>query len=140
MTRAARLMLLAAVISALVTPGVGTTAAAIDPFTGVWVGTDPDGSLFRITLGAPGPNGARAFTAFDSYATYCEQSGPGSGSTLTAQGTATTAGTSLTVTFTSVHCANGSSGAFPPPFTLTGTLLPDGTLDFQDILTRPGGA
>jgi hypothetical protein len=38
------------------------------------------------------------------------------------------------------HCANGSPGAFPPPFTLIGTLLPDGTLDFQDLLTHPGGA
>jgi hypothetical protein len=129
-----------ALLAALAVFSAGSAAAAPDQFTGVWVGNDPDGSVFRIMLGAPGADGTRSFTAFDLYATFCETSGAGSGSSLSAQGTATTVGSSLSATITSFHCANGSPGAIPAPFPFSGTLLADGTLDVGIILAHPGGA
>src|SRR4051812_27202598 len=100
---------LLAIASALAFTAVAGTAVAAgpnDPFTGAWLLNDGDGSSSRYLLGAPGADATRQFSFFDTYATFCEVDGPGTGSSLVASGTAIAEGVKLNITITSFHCAN----------------------------------
>lgn len=120
--------------------GAATAAPASDAFTGAWVLDDGDGSSSYYLFGAPGSDGVRRFTLFDTYATFCEvDAQPGSGSALTARGTAVDDGSSISITVIAFHCANGAPGALQPPIYLSATNTNDG-LDFGGgfVATRIG--
>ena len=114
-------------------------APSTHALTGPWVLDDGDGSTSYWIFGAGGADGIRRFTLFDTYATFCETAGPGTGSSLVAHGTAVTDGTNVTITVTSFNCANGAPGAAPAPLQITATLV-DGGLDFGGgfVAARPG--
>jgi hypothetical protein len=93
-----------------------------------------------LLLQCPSASETRQFQLFDTYATFCEVNGqPGTGSSLTAHGTAVDDGTTILITVTSFQCANRSPGAIPPPIYLSATLA-GGKLDFGGgfLATRPG--
>lgn len=94
-----------------------TAVAARDPLTGAWVAHDVagDGSTDRYVFSAPNADGVRNFTLVDSYGTYCETGGPGTGAPLTAHGHASLDGTAVHTTFESFVCGNGIHGTFDPP-------------------------
>ena len=132
--------LIALVAIALALAGSGVAAGASDSFTGAWTLDDGDGSTSYYFFSAPSSSGTRQFQLFDTYATFCEVDGqPGTGSSLTAHGTAVDNGTTISITVTSFQCANGSSGANPPPIYLSATLA-GGKLDFGGgfLATRLG--
>lgn len=91
--------------------------AARDALTGAWVAHDlaGDGSTDRYIFSAPNNNGVRNFTLVDSYGSFCETAGPGTGAPLTAHGKATLDGTTVHTTFESFVCGNGTHGSFNPP-------------------------
>ena len=122
----------------LAVAGTGA-AAASDPLTGSWVLDDPDGSTSWTHISAPGPDGVREVSLFDTYGTVCETAGPGTGSPVSGHGSAVENGTQVTLTITSIRCANGAAGAVTTPFTTTATLTSAG-LDFGSgfVATRPG--
>jgi hypothetical protein len=105
---------------------VGATAAG-DPLTGVWVAHDlaGDGSTDTYVFSGPNAAGKRSFTLIDSYGTFCETAGAGTGSVLIAQGTAYLEGDGKTVdtTFAKYVCGNGKHGVFNPPLVLAPSQL-----------------
>jgi hypothetical protein len=116
-------------------------AAGRDAFTGRWVGVEipiGDGSTDYFVFGGPNANGVRTVRYYETNASgYC---GPGGGGPLSASGTATSAGDTLTVTFTSATCANGEPGAFPPPFDTTMTATGNGHVDWGGVIFSRAGA
>lgn len=94
-----------------------SAVAARDPLTGVWVAQDVagDGSTDRYIFSAPTSDGVRNFTLVDSYGSYCEEGGPGTGAPLTAHGHASLDGTTVHTTVESVVCGNGTRDTFNPP-------------------------
>ena len=92
-------------------------ADARDPLTGAWVAHDVagDGSTDRYIFSAPNKDGVRNFTLVDSYGSYCETDGPGTGAPLTASGHATLDGTTVHTTIESIVCGNGIHDTFDPP-------------------------
>ena len=139
MTWLAATVIAAAAIGAWAVPV--SAQAGQDPFTGVWVGVEVpvgDGSTDVMSISGANANGVRHFNYYETNASgYC---GPGGGGPLTASGTATSAGDTLTVTFTSAKCANGQPGAFPPPFQATMTATGDGHIDWGGIIFSRAGA
>ena len=134
--------LLAAVAVLLATVGAAVAAPANDGFTGAWVSDDGDGSTSYFFFSAPGSDGVRRVTLFDTYATFCEVNGePGSGSSMTARGTSVDDGSTISITITAFHCANGAPGAQQPPIHLSATKV-NGTLDLGGgfVATRIGTA
>ena len=91
--------------------------AARDALTGAWVAHDVagDGSTDRYLFSAPNRAGVRQFTLVDSYGSFCETDGPGTGAPLTGHGTARLDGTTVHTTFERYVCGNGSHGSFDPP-------------------------
>jgi hypothetical protein len=127
-----RRKVLLAVCAAVAAVFAGSGAAALaDPFVGAWVGVEApvgDGSTDYMVFGAPGANGVRSYHAWETWATFC------GGGSLKTSGTAVSAGDLLTVTITSVACANGSPGAFPPPIVVTMTATGDGHIDAGGVI------
>jgi hypothetical protein len=117
-------------------------SASTAPLTGAWVLDDGPGSgTSRYLFGAPGgSDGVRQFTIFDTYATFCEDGThtPGSGSSMTGKGTATTTGPNVSIVVTSLKCHNGKDLAAFLPLTLGATLTSAG-LDFGGgfVAVRP---
>ena len=111
MLKSALLVVLVAAVAA------GAAVAARDPLTGAWVAIDVpgDGSTDRYIFSAPNKDGVRNFTLVDSYGSYCETDGPGTGAPLTASGHATLNGTTVHTTIESVVCGNGIHDTFDPP-------------------------
>jgi hypothetical protein len=120
-----RVLVLVAVVFAV---AATAAAAARDPLTGVWVAHDVagDGSTDRYVFSGPNADGVRSYTLIDSYGTFCETAGAGTGSLLIARGTATLQGSTVHTTIESIICANGSEGAFEPPITQQATLTEQG--------------
>ena len=94
-----------------------SAAAARDPLTGAWVAHDlaGDGSTDRYIFSAPNEDGVRNFTLVDSYGSFCETDGFGTGAPLTAQGHASLDGTTVHTTIESFVCGNGTHDTFDPP-------------------------
>ena len=132
-----------ALLAVLVTFGVLVAAASAgrDPLTGVWVVQDVagDGSTDRYIFSAANPDGVRMFKLAESYGTFCETGGPGTGAPLTASGMATLDGTTVRTTIESFVCGNGVHGDFDPPLAGTSELTPAG-LDIEGyyVATRVG--
>lgn len=129
------LLLAAACTGALMlAAGVGATPMR-DSFTGVWVGVEipiGDGSTDVMAISGPSSDGSRTWRYYETNASgYC---GPGGGGPLSAAGTASTIGDTLTVTVTSAECLNGEPGAFPPPFQITMTSVGNGTIDWNGVI------
>ena len=71
---------------------VATATAAGDQFTGTWTANDPgDGSTLRLQIGSASASGSRHVTITDSYGSIC-------GALVTAIGTGTVTGSTLTAT------------------------------------------
>lgn len=120
-----------AVLLVLLSAVAATSAvAARDPLTGAWVAHDVagDGSTDRYIFSAPNRNGVRSFTLVDSYGSYCETDGPGTGAPLTAHGHASLDGTTVHTTFESVACGNGSHDTFDPPLESQSELTAEGLI------------
>jgi hypothetical protein len=118
-----------------------SAVAARDPLTGAWVAHDVagDGSTDTYIFSAPNKDGVRNFTLVDSYGSFCETDGPGTGAPLTAQGTATLEGTTVNTTFESVVCGNGSHVEFDPPLATQSELTSAGlNVDGYYIAVRAG--
>ena len=83
-----------------------------------------------------GPSDSVTVTLIDTYATACEDDGPGTGSPVVARGTGEVTSDELTVTLT-LNCANGFEFGDAE---VTFTEMPDGTLDdsFGTTWLRPG--
>jgi hypothetical protein len=81
-----------------------------------------------MTIGGPNANGVRTWVYWETGASYC------GGGPLSASGTATAVGGELTVTVTFTKCANGSPGAFPPPFDTTMDLTSNGNIDWVGVI------
>ena len=113
-----------------------SAVAARDPLTGAWVAHDVagDGSTDRYIFSAPGTDGVRTFTLVDSYGSYCETDGPGTGAPLTAHGQATLDGTTVHTTIESIVCGNGIRDTFDPPLTGQAELTSEG-LNFDGYYT-----
>ena len=108
----------AALILVAISAVAATSAvAARDPLTGAWVAHDVagDSSTDRYIFSAPDKDGVRTFTLVDSYGSYCETDGPGTGAPLTAHGHARLDGTTVHTTIESVVCGNGTQDTFDPP-------------------------
>jgi hypothetical protein len=120
-----RLLVLVAAVFALL---AAAATAARDPLTGVWVAHDVagDGSTDRFIFSGPNADGVRSYTLIDSYGTFCETTGEGTGSVLTASGTAYLNGSAVHTTTESFVCANGTRGVFDPPLTGEATLTEEG--------------
>ena len=105
------------VLVAISAVAVTSAVAARDPLTGAWVAHDVagDGSTDRYIFSAPNKDGVRNFTLVDSYGSYCEAGGPGTGAPLTAHGHASLDGTTVHTTIESVVCGNGTHDTFDPP-------------------------
>lgn len=131
---------LAAVVALLVV-AAPAGAAGRDAFTGRWVGVEipiGDGSTDYMVISGPNADGTRTFEYWETNASgYCS---PGGGGPLSAGGTAVSVGDTLTVTFTSTRCANGSPGAFPPPFDVVMSATGDGHLDWGGLTFSRAGA
>lgn len=111
---------------------VGAYASG-DPFAGLWVGQEEqppngDGSTDYMAIGRPGPNGARTWLYYETWATFC------GGGPLAAAGKGYADGNVLTVTVKWLRCENGSPGAFPPPFDLTMSATGDGHIDWGGVI------
>jgi hypothetical protein len=108
----------------------GLAAGAGDQFTGAWKLDDGDGSTSYYFFSSASGSGPRQFQLFDTYATFCEVGGQaGTGSSLSAHGTAVDDGTTISITVTPVHCANGSAGVDSTPIYLSAAYA-RGLLDF----------
>lgn len=135
-----RLLVLAAAFAVAATLVVTAGATrATDPFAGVWVGQEAPpptggGSTDYMAIGRPGPNGARAWLYYETWATFC------GGDALAAAGKGRSEGDLLTVTVTWVRCANGSPGAFPAPFEIAMTATGDGRIDWGGVIFVRAGA
>lgn len=134
-----RLLLLAAVCALAATFAAAAGAApGRDPFTGVWIGVESpvgDGSTDVMAISGASSSGDRTWLYSETDASgYC------GGGPLSASGTASTAGTVLTVTVTATHCFNGSPGSFPPPFQITMTSLGGGQIDWSGVIFNRLGA
>ena len=117
-------------------------SAERDPITGVWVAHDVagDGSTDRFIFSGPSLEGLRSFTLVDSYGTFCETSGEGSGSPLIGEGTATfdAATSTLSTTLESYVCGNGNRGTLDPPLTGQAKLTEEGLDDGYYVAVRSG--
>jgi hypothetical protein len=125
------MILLAACAAVAAVFAASSTAAPADPFVGAWAGVESpvgDGSTDYMVFGAPGADGVRAYHAWETWATFC------GGGPLRTSGTAVSTGSLLAVTITSVACANGSTGAFPPPIVVTMTATGDGHIDAGGVI------
>ena len=121
---------------------VATAAtAARDPLTGVWVAIDVvgDGSTDRLVFSGPNADGVRSYTLIDSYGSFCETDGEGTGSVLIAHGTAYLDGSTVHTTFESYVCANGRRGEFNPPLTAQATLTEEGLDNGYYVAVRAPG-
>jgi hypothetical protein len=107
---------------------VTAATAARDPLTGVWVAQDVagDGSTDRYVFSGPNAEGIRSYTLIDSYGSFCETSGEGSGAVLTASGTAYLEGSTVRTSIESFVCANGTRGTFESPLVQQATLTEQG--------------
>lgn len=107
---------------------VATATAARDPLTGVWVAHDVagDGSSDSFIFSGANAEGMRSYTLIDSYGTFCETAGAGTGSVLTARGTAYLDGSIVHTSTESYACANGTQGVFDPPLQGQATLTEQG--------------
>jgi hypothetical protein len=136
-----QLLLLAAACTGAVTLAASAGATTTrDPFAGVWVGIEipvGDGSTDTMAISGPNSDGSRTWRYYETNASgYCS---PGGGGPLSAAGTASAVGATLTITVTFTRCANGQSGAFPPPFQITMTSLGNGEIDWSGVIfTRLG--
>jgi hypothetical protein len=136
-----QLLLLAAACTGAVTLAASAGATVTrDPFAGVWVGIEipvGDGSTDTMAISGPNSDGSRNWRYYETNASgYCS---PGGGGPLSAAGTASAVGATLTVTVTFTRCGNGQSGAFPPPFQITMTSLGNGKIDSSGVIfTRLG--
>ena len=129
------------VVVALMAACFATAAgAARDPLTGVWVAHDSAGdqSTDRFIFSGPNAEGVRSFTLVDSYGSFCETGGQGTGSVLTGFGTAVLVGTTIYTTFDSYVCGNGEHGTFDPPLTGQAALTADGIDDGYYVAVRVG--
>jgi hypothetical protein len=117
-----------AVLAVIFAFAATAATAARDPLTGVWVAYDVvgDGSKDTYVFSGSNPDGVRSFTLIDSYGSFCETSGAGSGSVLTGHGTAYLDGSTVHTTFESYVCANGTRGRFDPPLIGQATLTEQG--------------
>ena len=135
---AALVAVVAMLAPAAVSVGPAAAQASGDAFTGVWVGVEipvGDGSTDIMNISAPKADGTRTFRYWETYASYC------GGGPLTANGTAVSAGSTLTVTFAFTLCANGSPGAFPPPFDVVMSATADGRINSGGVFfSRVGPA
>ena len=118
------LLVMAVVVACLATAAM----AARDPLTGVWVAHDVagDGCTDRYVFSGANADGMRSYTLIDSYGSFCETAGAGTGSVLTGRGSAYLEGTTVYTTFESFVCANGRRGVFEPPLTAQATLTEQG--------------
>jgi hypothetical protein len=123
-----RLVFTMAATVAIATALAATASAGPDPLAGVWVAHDVagDGSTDRYIFSGPNAQGVRSYTLVESYGTFCETAGPGTGSVLIAHGTATLSGATVTLAIESWVCASGSRGVFEPPLVGLGTLAGGG--------------
>jgi hypothetical protein len=135
--------LAAAAIAAAAALASAAPAGAVgqDAFTGRWVGVEipiGDGSTDYFVFSGPNADGVRTFRYYETNASgYC---GSGGGGPLSASGTATSVGGTLTATFTSATCANGQPGAFPTPFQVTMDATGDGHIDWGGVIFSRAGA
>ena len=136
-TGVGKVLIVAAVAAAL---GTTIANAARDPLTGVWVAVDVagDGSTDRFIYSGPNADGVRQFTLMDSYGSFCETDGEGTGAPLTGHGTAILDGTTVHTTIDSYVCGNGDHGIFDPPLSGAVTLTPDGLDDGYYVAVRAG--
>ena len=132
-----RVLLLVALLAACVATAA---SAARDPLTGVWVAHDlaGDQSTDRFIFSGPNADGVRSFTLVDSYGSFCETAGEGTGAVLIGRGTATLVGTTVYTTFDSYVCGNGRHGTFDPPLTGEATLSENGIDDGYYVAVRVG--
>ena len=116
------------VLAAIAAVAATSATAGRDPLTGAWVAVDVpgDGSTDRYIFSAANSEGVRRFTLVDSYGSFCETDGPGTGAPLTAHGTATLAGTTVKTTIERFACGNGMHGTFDPPLPGSAELTPAG--------------
>jgi hypothetical protein len=130
-------LLLVAVLAACVATAA---SGARDPLTGVWVAHDVagDGSTDRYIYSGPNAEGVRSFTLVDSYGSFCETAGEGTGSVLIGHGTATLVGTTVYATFESYVCGNGQHGDFNPPIAGQATLTDAGIDNGYYVAVRVG--
>ena len=129
------------VVVAIFAVAASSAVSARDPLTGAWVAHDVagDGSTDRYIFSAPNQDGVRNFTLVDSYGSFCETDGPGTGAPLTAHGHATLDGTTVHTTIESVVCGNGTHQAFDPPLKGQSELTPEGlNVDGYYIAVRAG--
>ena len=134
-------MLRALVVLVVIATCVVTVAnAARDPLTGVWVAHDVagDGSTDRFVFSGPDAEGVRSFTLVDSYGSFCETDGEGTGSPLTGHGTAILEGRTVHTTIASYVCGNGNHGTFETPLTGQATLTAQGLDDGYYVAVRVG--
>ena len=122
-----KLILLAVLVAAVMATAA---SAARDPLTGVWVAHDVAGdqSTDRFIFSGANADGVRSFTLVDSYGTFCETEGPGTGAPLTGYGTAILVGSTIHTTIDSYVCGNGQHGelALSGQATLTDEGIDDG--------------
>ena len=118
------LLVLAAICAVVAT----SATAARDPLTGVWVAHDVagDGSTDRYIFSGANKDGVRSFTLVDSYGSFCETAGPGTGAPIIGHGTATLIGTTVYTTFESFVCGNGTHDVFDPPLSGKAELTTEG--------------
>jgi hypothetical protein len=136
-----RMMAITAVILVAASAAAAAAMSARDPLTGAWVAIDVagDGSTDRYIFSAPNKDGVRNYTLVDSYGSFCETDGPGTGAPLTAHGTATLDGTTVHTTFESFACGNGTHGTFNPPLAVQSELTSAGlNVDGYYIAVRAG--
>ena len=82
-----------------------------------------------MAISGPRADGSRTWLYYETNASgYCN------GGPLSAAGTASAVGATLTITVTFTSCANGQPGAFPPPFQITMTSLGNGTIDWSGVI------
>ncbi len=129
-----------AVVAAIAGVVATGSAATPDPLAGVWVAHDVngDGSTDRYIFSGPNKEGARKYTLVDSYGSFCETDGPGTGAVLTGKGTAYLDGQTVALSISSYVCANGRRGTFEPPLTGQASLTDHG-LDLGYYVATRGG-
>jgi hypothetical protein len=133
--------LVSAIIALVLVLPAAAGAAGQDEFTGVWVGVEipvGDGSTDYMAISGPRADGSRTWRYWETNASgYCS---PGGGGPLSAAGTASAVGDTLSVTVTFAHCANGLPGAFPTPFSITMTAIGDGQINWGGVIFVRRGA
>lgn len=129
------------VVGVMVAVLATAAVAARDPLTGVWVAQDVagDGSTDRYIFSGANADGVRSYTLIDSYGSFCETAGAGTGSVLKGRGTAYLEGSTVHTTFESFVCANGTRGVFEPPLTAQATLTEQGLDLNYYVAVRVGG-